>query len=71
MVESDIDYIYLPTIEIPNGKVLLGWAVQDVDADGNINYNIVFEATEDGVIRLKDDMTLQPMTLYPVFEAVQ
>ena len=71
MVESDIDYIYLPTIEIPNGKVLLGWAVQDVDADGNINYNIVFEATEYGVIRLKDDMTLQPMTLYPVFEAVQ
>lgn len=71
MVESDIDYIYLPTIEIPEGKVLLGWAVQEVDADGNINYNIVFESTADGVIRLKDDMKLQPMTLYPVFEAVQ
>jgi hypothetical protein len=71
MVESDIDFIYLPSIEVPAGQTLVGWAVQETDEEGNITYNIVLEANDTGVIRLPDDQILEPMTLYPVFEAAK
>lgn len=71
MVEDDTDCLYLPTIQVPEGKELLGWAKQEVDAEGNITYTIVLEATENGVVYLPGSTRLEPMTLYPVFEAVE
>lgn len=70
MVDTDTQTLTLPEITTPEGKVLLGWAKQEMDEKGNITYTIVLPA-EDGVAYLPEGNVLESMTLYPVFDEVK
>ena len=50
------------------GKTLAGWFVQDVDAEGNTTYSLVFEPAEDGSVKLPAGYVLEPMELHALFE---
>lgn len=71
MVRTDAESLTLPEITVPQGYVLLGWAKQETDENGQVTMTIVLEPAEDGTAYLSDDQTLEPMTLYPVTQAAQ
>lgn len=65
MVDSKVNKIATPVVTPPAGKVLKGWAIQETDADGNINMTILFTPEENGTAVVSQ--TLEPMVLYAVF----
>ena len=68
MVDIESESIQLPAVTAPEGKTFQGWANQSVGEDGNITMTILFAPTENGVVFLSEGTTLEPMTLYAVFE---
>ena len=68
MVDVDSESIQLPAVTAPEGKTFQGWASQSVGEDGNITMTILFAPTENSVVFLSEETTLEPMTLYAVFE---
>jgi hypothetical protein len=68
MVDSGAYSVTLPTVTAPQGKVLKGWAIQEVDDKGNINMTILFVPGEDGTALMPPEEAPGPMTLHAVFE---
>lgn len=67
LTDSTVNTLTLPKVTAPQGQVLKGWAVRAEDDNGKITMTIVFTPTEDGTVQVSQ--TLEPMTLYAVFEA--
>lgn len=70
MVPSDAETIVLPKTPVPDGYVLQGWAQQETDEDGHTVLTIVLEPAGDGTAHITDGQVLDPMTLYPVLQAL-
>ncbi len=60
---SDASELTVPTVSAPEGKVFGGW----VRRDGN-EWTLVFPPEEDGTVTIPNGTTLEPMTLYALFE---
>ena len=70
LYEQDADYVDLPAVTAPEGKVFSGWFRLDTAADGSQEYTRVFAPEEDGKVQLPAGTKLQPMTLFALFENV-
>ena len=69
-VESNASTITAPVISAPEGQVFVGWFIKTVDEKGQPVMNMVFAPGEDGVIQVPYGTTLEPLTLYAVFENI-
>lgn len=56
-----------PVLSAPEGKVFSGW-YKESTVDGHKELTIVFEPDENGKVTIPSGTTLEPMTLYPLFE---
>ena len=68
MVSSTATTVELPSVTIPEGQYLKGWAVRGNDEQGKITMTIILTPGADGIAHRVPQMALEPMTLYPVFE---
>ena len=59
--------INCPLISAPEGKTFSGWMVEEQDEKGATVLRLVFQPDESGYVSLSGT-TLEPMTLYPLFE---
>lgn len=66
MVDADTNKIATPLVTPPAGKVLKGWAIQEVEENGNIKMTILFTPEENGTCAV--NQTLEPMVLHAVFD---
>lgn len=67
--ETDATEIVTPAISpIPEGKVFIGWARKDVDDQGVTTWMLMFQPDESGHVSIPEGNTLEPMTLYALFE---
>ena len=64
---TDATMLTTPLVSVPEGKTFSGWSRIDVGADNTRTWSIVFTPDENGNVYL-NDTTLEPMTLYPLFE---
>lgn len=67
-VKTDASSLTTPMISVPVGKVFSGWARESVDEDGNTTWTIMFTPDENGHVSLPSGNSLEPMTLFAVFE---
>ena len=65
-IESDT--LSTPMLSVPDGKVFSGWYRETVTANGSHEQYLVFIPDENGEVTIPDGTTLEPMTLYPLFE---
>ena len=65
--DTDASMLTTPTIPAPEGKTFSGWRRIDVGEDNTSTWTIVFNPDENGNVYL-NGATLEPMTLYPLFE---
>ena len=65
--DTDASMLTTPTIPAPEGKTFSGWSRIDVGEDNTSTWTIVFNPDENGNVYL-NGATLEPMTLYPLFE---
>ena len=68
-VDTSAQTVAVPRPAASEGMVFKGWAVQTVAENGQITRTIVFVPGEGGMAQVPTDLTLEPMTLYAVFEA--
>ncbi len=68
MVESDAASLTTPSPNIPEGMVFSGWFRQTVDENGEKTMVRVFKPDDNGAVTLPSGYTLEPMTLYALFE---
>ena len=54
-------------LSAPEGKVFSGW-YKESTVDGRKELTIVFTPDENGKVVIPEGTTLEPMTLYPLFE---
>ena len=66
--DADSTQITCPVVSAPEGKVFSGWVTEETDEGGNPVMNLVFQPDETGKVVLPAGTTLEPMTLYPLFE---
>ncbi len=67
--QTDATEVNTPTISpVPEGKVFSGWARKDVDDKGVTTWSVVFQPDETGLVSIGEGNTLEPMTLYALFE---
>lgn len=67
--ETDATEIVTPAISpVPEGQVFTGWAKKEVDEKGVITWILVFQPDESGHVSIPEGNTLEPMTLYALFE---
>lgn len=66
--DADSTQITCPVVSAPKGKVFSGWMTEEIDESGNPVMNLVFQPDESGNVSLPVGTTLEPMTLYPLFE---
>ena len=66
--ESDLNQLTIPVVSAPEGKVFAGWYQQNVDAEGNITWSLVFTPDSNGLVNIPAGNELTPMTLYALFE---
>ncbi|MGN1016683.1 MAG: hypothetical protein ACI4PL_06775 [Faecousia sp.] len=59
--------INCPLVSAPEGKTFSGWMVEEQDEKGATVLRVVFQPDESGYVSLSGT-TLEPMTLYPLFE---
>ena len=64
---TDATMLTTPLVSVPEGKTFSGWSRIDVGEDNTRTWSIVFTPDENGNVYL-NDTTLEPMTLYPLFE---
>lgn len=62
--------VKLPRVSPPEGKVAVGWAQKHTDAQGNETMAILFPLTANTVVQFPQGSTLEPMTLYAVYESI-
>lgn len=68
MVDIHETSLTLPSVSVPQGQILKGWAKQETNDKGQITMTVVFTPDETGKVTLPENTTLEPMDLYPVFE---
>lgn len=69
--ETDATEIVTPAISpIPEGKVFSGWAKKEVDDKGVTTWILVFQPDESGRVTIPEGNSLEPMTLYALFEDI-
>ena len=56
-----------PLVSAPEGKVFIGWYRID-KYDNGTTYTMVFDPDENGHVNIPNGTTLEPMTLYALFE---
>lgn len=57
-----------PMISVPTGKVFSGWYTETIQDNGSRVQTLVFVPNENGEVSIPSGTTLEPMTLYPLFE---
>lgn len=57
-----------PVVSDSGGKVFSGWVTEEKDESGNPVMNLAFQPDETGKVILPSGATLEPMTLYALFE---
>ena len=57
-----------PMISVPTGKVFSGWYKETIQDNGTRIQTLVFVPNENGEVSIPSGTTLEPMTLYPLFE---
>ena len=55
-------------ISVPTGMVFSGWYKETVQDNGTRVQTLVFVPDENGEVSIPSGTTLEPMTLYPLFE---
>lgn len=68
MVSTDITKLSPPAVSVPDGKVFSGWYRIDTDENGITSYNMVFDPDDNGNVTIPAGTTLEPMTLYALYE---
>ena len=66
--ETDCKQLQTPVVSVPEGKVFSGWVREDMNAEGNKTLTVVFTPDETGLVNMTPGVSLQPMTLYALFE---
>ena len=64
---TDESVLTTPVLSAPEGKVFSGW-YKESNEGGRKELTIVFTPDENGKVTIPDGTTLEPMTLYPLFE---
>ena len=67
-VKTDATELDTPLVSAPEGKVFIGWYRID-KYDKGTTYTMVFDPDENGHVNIPNGTTLEPMTLYALFEA--
>ena len=68
--QTDAATLMAPVITAPEGKVFSGWVRQDT-VNGKTQLTVVFTPDETGLVEIPAGTTLEPMTLYALFEDAQ
>ena len=66
--ETDAKEVITPKLPVPEGQVFSGWVTVSTQEDGTTVYNLEFQPSEDGTVKLPEGNTLRPMTLYALFQ---
>ena len=66
--DSDCKQLQTPVVSVPEGKVFSGWVREDVDENGSKTLTVVFTPDETGLVTMSNGASLEPMTLYALFE---
>ena len=66
-VKSDATELDTPLVSAPEGKVFIGWYRID-KYDNGTTYTMAFDPDENGHVTIPNGTTLEPMTLYALFE---
>ena len=66
-VQTDATELETPLVSVPDGKVFSGWYRID-KYDNGTTYTMVFDPDENGHVNIPVGTTLEPMTLYALFE---
>ena len=66
-VKTDATELDTPLVSAPKGKVFIGWYRID-KYDNGTTYTMVFDPDENGDVTIPNGTTLEPMTLYALFE---
>ena len=69
-VANDATSLTTPIISAPEGKKFAGWVRESVDENGTKTLTIMFVPDESGNVTLPAGSTLEPMTLYALFEDI-
>lgn len=67
--DSGITELSTPVLSAPEGQVFTGWVREDVDENGAKTLTVVFTPDANGVVTIPAGTTLEPMTLYALFES--
>lgn len=65
--QTDATTLTAPVLSASEGKVFSGW-YKESTVDGHKELTIVFQPDENGKVEIPSGTTLEPMTLYPLFE---
>lgn len=65
--ETNPTTLSTPVLSAPEGKVFSGW-YKESTVNGHKELTIVFTPDENGKVVIPEGTTLEPMTLYPLFE---
>lgn len=66
-VKTDATELDTPLVSAPEGKVFIGWYRIDKYENGT-TYTMAFDPDENGHVTIPNGTTLEPMTLYALFE---
>ena len=66
--ETDAKEIITPKLPVPEGQVFSGWVTVSKNESGDTVYNVEFQPSEDGTVKLPEGNTLRPMVLYALFQ---
>lgn len=66
-VKTDATELDTPLVSAPEGKVFIGWYRID-KYDKGTTYTMAFDPDENGHVNIPNGTTLEPMTLYALFE---
>ncbi len=66
--ETDAKEIITPKLPVPEGQVFSGWVTVSKNENGDTVYNVEFQPSEDGTVKLPEGNSLKPMTLYALFQ---
>lgn len=69
MVDASTNSLTTPAVTGAEGQTFLGWFTMTVAENGDRTYDLKFAPGENGTVSLPTDYTLEPMTLYALFQA--
>ena len=68
--DTNATSLMAPVVATPEGKVFSGWVKEEVN-NGVKELTVVFTPDESGLVTIGTGVTLEPMTLYALFEDPQ